>query len=227
MHRRPPSDNSFISDLTGFRSCGGRHPNRRLIKDRASCQYSCCGRTDKGVSALGQVVSLLLRTSNRPVHRKRPRSTQDGSESQTGKQQNACEQAVVGDSSFEQPSVSAGELDIDETGLRIPDIDYCRVLNNALPKDIAVVGSLEPRGVHPRTEIDGQICLASECISLSFWSRCHTSPTSPAPRHSWDGPQSLRASPRVTNAASECESHLLVVHLSLPWPDNSLCLETF
>ena len=33
----------------------------RLVADRASCGYSRCGRTDKGVSAAGQVVSLRLR----------------------------------------------------------------------------------------------------------------------------------------------------------------------
>ncbi len=32
-----------------------------LIKDRASCQYSRCGRTDKGVSAFGQVIALNVR----------------------------------------------------------------------------------------------------------------------------------------------------------------------
>jgi tRNA pseudouridine38/39 synthase len=34
-----------------------------LITDRKGCNYSRCGRTDKGVSALGQVVALKLRSS--------------------------------------------------------------------------------------------------------------------------------------------------------------------
>eukprot|EP00128_Syssomonas_multiformis_P014663 Colp12_sorted_trinity150504_noHs@22576 len=33
-----------------------------LVKDRASSNYSRCGRTDKGVSALGQVISLNVRS---------------------------------------------------------------------------------------------------------------------------------------------------------------------
>jgi hypothetical protein len=33
----------------------------RLIEDRFSCSYSRCGRTDRGVSAMGQVISLFLR----------------------------------------------------------------------------------------------------------------------------------------------------------------------
>ncbi len=34
-----------------------------LIKDRHSCEYSRCGRTDKGVSAFGQVISLKVRAA--------------------------------------------------------------------------------------------------------------------------------------------------------------------
>ena len=35
----------------------------RLITDKKSCQYSRCGRTDRGVSALGQVIALKVRSS--------------------------------------------------------------------------------------------------------------------------------------------------------------------
>ncbi|TGZ73693.1 hypothetical protein CRM22_001407 [Opisthorchis felineus] len=35
----------------------------RLIEDRISCDFTVCGRTDKGVSALGQVVSLVVRSA--------------------------------------------------------------------------------------------------------------------------------------------------------------------
>jgi tRNA pseudouridine(38-40) synthase len=34
-----------------------------LIQDRVSSRYSRCGRTDKGVSAFGQVISICLRTN--------------------------------------------------------------------------------------------------------------------------------------------------------------------
>lgn len=45
-----------------------------LIEDRKSCNYSRCGRTDRGVSAYGQVISLKVRSSipatveNVPIH---------------------------------------------------------------------------------------------------------------------------------------------------------------
>ncbi|KAG4090602.1 pseudouridine synthase [Neocallimastix lanati (nom. inval.)] len=35
----------------------------KLIKDRKSCHYSLCGRTDKGVSAFSQIVGLYVRSS--------------------------------------------------------------------------------------------------------------------------------------------------------------------
>lgn len=35
----------------------------RLIEDRSSSNYSRCGRTDKGVSAFGQVIALDVRTN--------------------------------------------------------------------------------------------------------------------------------------------------------------------
>lgn len=34
----------------------------RLIEDHKTCGYSRCGRTDKGVSALGNVVALSVRS---------------------------------------------------------------------------------------------------------------------------------------------------------------------
>ena len=34
----------------------------RLIQDEKSCNYRKCGRTDKGVSALGNAVSLTMRS---------------------------------------------------------------------------------------------------------------------------------------------------------------------
>jgi tRNA pseudouridine(38-40) synthase len=39
----------------------------RLIQSRETCQYSRCGRTDKGVSAVGQVIALQLKSAI-PIH---------------------------------------------------------------------------------------------------------------------------------------------------------------
>lgn len=46
----------------------------RLIEDRKTSNYSRCGRTDKGVSALGQVNSLFNHHVIMPLHRNRNQS---------------------------------------------------------------------------------------------------------------------------------------------------------
>ncbi|XP_065837539.1 tRNA pseudouridine(38/39) synthase-like isoform X2 [Oscarella lobularis] len=79
----------------------------RLIESRATCRYSRCGRTDKGVSALGQVISLCVRSN-----------LTDGP-------------GII------PPSDSKSSP---EKGSRIPiELDYVRLLNKALPKDIRIM----------------------------------------------------------------------------------------
>jgi tRNA pseudouridine38/39 synthase len=73
----------------------------KLIKDRSECNYSRCGRTDKGVSGLGQVISLLVRTN---LHK------------------------GIGIENPTNPPQSEVEL------------DYMKMLNACLPKDIRVLG---------------------------------------------------------------------------------------
>ncbi|KAL7127829.1 hypothetical protein ABFS83_14G277300 [Erythranthe nasuta] len=77
----------------------------RLISgDKKELQYSRCGRTDKGVSSVGQVISLFLRT-------------------------NLKEAAINGYSGeiFSEESCGA-------------EIDYVKLLNRVLPKDIRIMG---------------------------------------------------------------------------------------
>ncbi|ORY20520.1 tRNA pseudouridine synthase, partial [Neocallimastix californiae] len=42
----------------------------KLIKDRKSCHYSLCGRTDKGVSAFSQIVGLYVHSINNNLNGK-------------------------------------------------------------------------------------------------------------------------------------------------------------
>uniref|UniRef100_A0ACD5XQF6 Uncharacterized protein n=1 Tax=Avena sativa TaxID=4498 RepID=A0ACD5XQF6_AVESA len=69
---------------------------RLLVSGRKESCYSRCGRTDKGVSATGQVISLYLRSNMK----------------------------------------DAGGNTLDEGS----EIDYVRVLNKSLPRDIRVIG---------------------------------------------------------------------------------------
>ncbi|CAA0841987.1 Pseudouridine synthase family protein [Striga hermonthica] len=78
---------------------------RLISSDKKELQYSRCGRTDKGVSSVGQVISLLLRSNLKET------TGTDG---------------YSGESSAE---VSHGS-----------EIDYVKMLNKVLPKDIRVIG---------------------------------------------------------------------------------------
>ncbi|KAK3411338.1 hypothetical protein EUGRSUZ_I00104 [Eucalyptus grandis] len=77
-----------------------------VVGDKKKSQYSRCGRTDKGVSSFGQVISLFLRSNLRP------KNTDDANN---------------------------WGLSIDRDVLDA-EIDYVRVLNRVLPKDIRVTG---------------------------------------------------------------------------------------
>ncbi|GLT77266.1 hypothetical protein SLA2020_488680 [Shorea laevis] len=77
---------------------------RLLVGDKKESQYSRCGRTDKGVSSVGQVIALFLRSNLK----------QNGTND------------------------ISGEL-VPETHTE-GEIDYVRVLNRVLPKDIRILG---------------------------------------------------------------------------------------
>lgn len=101
----------------------------RLIEDRKTSNYSRCGRTDKGVSALGQVVAFNLRSSipkDVPDHAF-PRHPNDP---------------------VTQASASASHKQIGtESNVRplliIKEMDYCSMMNNSLPEDIRIVSWTE------------------------------------------------------------------------------------
>ncbi|KAK6116101.1 hypothetical protein DH2020_008370 [Rehmannia glutinosa] len=78
----------------------------RLISgDKKEMQYSRCGRTDKGVSSVGQVISLFLRSNLKETARNNGYSGESFAEESCG-----------------------GE------------IDYVKILNRVLPRDIRVIG---------------------------------------------------------------------------------------
>ncbi|PSS00025.1 TRNA pseudouridine(38/39) synthase [Actinidia chinensis var. chinensis] len=78
----------------------------RLIDgDKKDLQYSRCGRTDKGVSSVGQVISLFLRSDQ--------------------KESEWCYECSA---EFVAKEQNEGE------------IDYVRILNRVLPKDIRIMG---------------------------------------------------------------------------------------
>ncbi|KAI1480671.1 pseudouridine synthase [Daldinia eschscholtzii] len=93
-----------------------------------SWEYSKCGRTDRGVSAFGQVIAVRVR-SNRPL----PKEEQPAEASQGDENGEAVE-----------PKDEAEETEKEKKEKRefndfTDEIQYCRLLNRILPRDIRML----------------------------------------------------------------------------------------
>lgn len=84
----------------------------RLVTDRASANYNRSGRTDKGVSALGNVVSLLVRSNLKP--------------------------AAPTDENGEKAVIYAN-TPLDTSGPRKEELLYMKMINSVLPPDIQII----------------------------------------------------------------------------------------
>ncbi|KAF1825344.1 pseudouridine synthase [Dissoconium aciculare CBS 342.82] len=99
------------------------------------CDYSKCGRTDRGVSAFGQVIGIRVR-SNRP----KPRNPAALRQSEA----NAPDD-VAGVESDLQTGLDSAETDVESTSAMVPfddvrdEIPYVQMLNKVLPPDIRML----------------------------------------------------------------------------------------
>ncbi|CAN1268062.1 tRNA pseudouridine(38/39) synthase [Linum perenne] len=106
---------------------------RLLVTDKKEAQYSRCGRTDKGVSAVGQVIALFVRSRLHHVN-------------------------INGTNSCENFAEEQNEL------------DYVRVLNRALPKDIRIVGWCPvPTDFHASAGSAVQAEDINICFGVTHW----------------------------------------------------------
>ncbi|KAK8129332.1 hypothetical protein PG999_001712 [Apiospora kogelbergensis] len=99
--------------------------------------YSKCGRTDRGVSAFGQVIGLRVR-SNRPLSRKRGKSPATvAAQEQTAdsKQEDASTNTSPAEEDIEEEELAEEKPFDDHTD----EIQYCRILNRLLPPDIRMI----------------------------------------------------------------------------------------
>lgn len=118
-------------------------PERPNEVDWNCCEYSKCGRTDRGVSAFGQVVALRVR-SNKPVKgaRRKPKAAAAGQTSSDDVQMGGTPAAEETRSEREEEPLEGKEEQVDEDDdAPLPadqEIQYCRVLNRILPPDIKV-----------------------------------------------------------------------------------------
>lgn len=96
------------------------------------CEYSKCGRTDRGVSAFGQVIGLRVR-SNRPLPKKQ---SEIDEEADLTKEEEGHEAAAGEDQTKKQSKPKAPPKPFDDIRDEIP---YPHVLNRLLPKEIRIL----------------------------------------------------------------------------------------
>lgn len=99
------------------------------------CEYSKCGRTDRGVSAFGQVISLRVRSA-RP--KKPAKSTSPPPEVESAAIRD--DEVLENDAALPGLDVSGLESEPEENWDDIADeLPYIHVLNNVLPEDIRIL----------------------------------------------------------------------------------------
>lgn len=107
-------------------------PEDEKLVDFDCCEYSKCGRTDRGVSAFGQVIGLRVR-SNRPLPKKQPEGDEaasvSGGQDATGAGQGQQQ---------EKPEAKAVPQTKPFDDIR-DEIPYPHVLNRLLPKEIRIL----------------------------------------------------------------------------------------
>ncbi|KAM5345743.1 hypothetical protein ACJ41O_011604 [Fusarium nematophilum] len=104
-------------------------PKDERVVDFDCCEYSKCGRTDRGVSAFGQVVGLRVR-SNRPLPKKRQRVSEAG------------DAMVIDDGKLGENAEEEDEIEISSSSSFDPvkdELQYPRILNRILSPDIRVL----------------------------------------------------------------------------------------
>ena len=106
------------------------------------CEYSKCGRTDKGVSAFGQVIGIRVR-SQRPLERSASATlSKIGDTGTNGAAERVLESANVPSNSDESGLAPRDDGSASESQAFDPvrdEIPYAQVLNRLLPPDIRVL----------------------------------------------------------------------------------------
>ncbi|KAK1761385.1 pseudouridine synthase [Echria macrotheca] len=117
-------------------SPGGSSPEEQI--DFGPFEYSKCGRTDRGVSAFGQVISLRVR-SNRPVQ-----PVQDKDKEENTQDQDTTTVMIDNKHGGEKKNDGNGMIITPEINKPAWDpvadeIQYAKVLNRLLPPDIRIL----------------------------------------------------------------------------------------
>lgn len=107
----------------------------RLVDSRESCGYSRCGRTDRGVSAVGQVVALRLKSTIPEYATHDSEGTQPISNDDLPKNEFSKIQAWIYPKKKKKVDTSAPRVQKE-----LAEYPYAKILNNLLPVQIRVLG---------------------------------------------------------------------------------------
>ena len=126
----------------GNAGSSGKRRGLKLDVTWKGCEYSKCGRTDKGVSAFGQVIGVRVR-SNRPLTKKghgeqavNGALTQEVHDKARNDAVNGVEDAAFSELSMQDLSESASEPPFDDVADELP---YISLLNAILPPTIRIL----------------------------------------------------------------------------------------
>ncbi|KAB5586112.1 putative pseudouridine synthase 3 [Coniochaeta sp. 2T2.1] len=100
----------------------------------AGLEYSKCGRTDRGVSAFGQVIGLRVR-SNRPM----PQEPKPEGEEVVAMKEEFVEEEITGTKKKKQQKVQKLPKEKPEWDPVADEMNYPRILNRLLPPEIRVL----------------------------------------------------------------------------------------
>lgn len=112
----------------------------KLIQSEGACNYSRCGRTDKGVSALCQVVGLEIRSALKPPPPAIICHTDNNNNKSSEKNdEKVSDEKVSGEEQVFTVNFSHVNQQQDELSAT-KELDYVRMLNKTLPDDIRILG---------------------------------------------------------------------------------------
>jgi tRNA pseudouridine38/39 synthase len=112
-----------------------------LVKDRSSCSYSRSGRTDKGVSAAGQVVALQLKSAfAMRASLAAPSSSDDTASHHEPITNQDLPQNSMDKLTIWTPNVKKKPNQAAWTRKEMAEYPFDKILNNLLPADIRVLG---------------------------------------------------------------------------------------
>ncbi|KFH42350.1 putative tRNA pseudouridine synthase-like protein [Hapsidospora chrysogenum ATCC 11550] len=113
-------------------------PKDERVVDFSGLDYSKCGRTDRGVSAFGQVIALRVKSA-RPVPGRAARKRKEKAEAKAEAARAAGEEPLPQEDDAAAAAAAAEEAERRPFDPINDELPYCKMLNRILPRDIRIL----------------------------------------------------------------------------------------